>query len=87
MLMKKNMVNEEARKEKVAQQQHLQDQAQREEERVELQETRNSKNLTAAMVKSALGKNDDTLQKAVEVLHNQNGNIQSSFDLNYINTK
>ena len=42
---------------------------------VELKETQASKKLASAMVKSAKGGVDDTLQKAVDFLNNQNGMI------------
>lgn len=55
------------------QEKELLQQQQREEDRLEMEETRLSKDLTSAMVRSALGKQADTLQKAVDVLQNQNG--------------
>lgn len=48
---------------------------QREENLAELAETDASKKLASAMVKSSLGKKDDTLQRAVDLLQNQNGNF------------
>ena len=83
--MKKKMAwTEEQTHVKKAQEQQLLDQEHREEERTELEETRASKKVTAAMVETALGGNiAESLQKIVEVLQNQNGTnkeiIQRSF--------
>ena len=43
------------------------------ENRIELEETEVSKKLDSAMTKSCIDKKDDTLRRAVDLLHNQNG--------------
>ena len=73
MMKKKADQAMEAKKNALAQQQLAIDQDRREEDRIELQETETSKKLALAMLKSASENRGDTLQKAVELLHNQNG--------------
>lgn len=48
----------------------------RRDESIEIQETQASKKLAAAMTRSARGGLDDTLQKAVDLLNNQNGSFE-----------
>lgn len=45
----------------------------RQQDSQELEETHSSKKLAAAMIRSARGGMDDTLQRAVDVINNQNG--------------
>lgn len=72
--MKKSMdLAKEKEKEEVARQKELFEQQKKDEDRIELQETETSKNLASRMSKSAHEKSDDTLQRCVEVLQNQNG--------------
>ena len=68
--MKKNM---EKKKMEEARQQALFEKEQQEHDSFELEETENSKSLSSAMLKSARENSDDTLRKAVDLLHNQNG--------------
>lgn len=73
--MKKKMAcATEEKKKALAQQQQLIDKERRDDDRTELMETETSKKLALAMLKSAQDNSSDTLQKAVELLHNQNGN-------------
>lgn len=56
--------------------QHVEKQFQedkRREDNQEMEETVRSKQLASAMMKSANSNHDDTLQKCVEVMNNQNG--------------
>ena len=76
MMKKKIAFEEEQRIEQAAQGQNQIAQEQREADRVELEETQTSKNLAAAMLKSSLSLESDTLQKVVEVLQNQNGKLR-----------
>lgn len=78
MMKKKLVLAEEQRKEKAYQDQQLIDQEQREEDRIEIEETRLSKNLVSEMVKSALGEQSSTLHKVVDVLQNQNGKSEDA---------
>ena len=88
-MMKKNIAHaeEKKREEKSVEQKRI-EKEQQEEDLLEINETQSSKKLTAAMVKSSLEKNDDTLQRAVDVIQNQNGifiytcNFFSSFTRN-----
>lgn len=73
-IKKKMQMAEVERKEEVSRKEKMLDHDKMDEDRIELQETAASKQLTTAMVKSARGNSDETLQKAVEVLQNQNGN-------------
>lgn len=73
-MMKKKMEQEqEKKKSKKAEEQQLIDEEEKEEERVEIEETRVSKKLAAAMVRSAAEEPSNVLEKIVEVLQNQNG--------------
>lgn len=83
-VMKRKMdhVTEEKKK-AFAQQQQIGQQERRNEDRVELMETETSKQLALAMLKSAKENSDDTLQRAVELLHNQNGNGMLIFQRKY----
>lgn len=73
-MMKKKLAHEEEEKEKEKEKdQSLADQEQREEDWIELEETRVTKNLASSMVASGLAGQADTLQKVVDVLQNQNG--------------
>lgn len=74
-MAKKMALAEEERQRKRREEEEKLEQERREEDRVELEETRVSKDVCSAMVKSALGRQADTLQKAVDVLQNQNGNF------------
>lgn len=75
-MIKKRIASEEEEKRKEkTKEQHLVEQEQREEDRIEIEETRASKNLASSMVRSALAGESDTLQKVVDVLQNQNGNF------------
>lgn len=74
MMKKKMEIAEEKRVEDKNQEQDAIDREQREEDRIELEETHISKKLASSMVKSALGNGADTMQKMVELLQNQNGN-------------
>ena len=74
-MMKKKMETEAADNlHKSNKEQELIQQEEREEERMELEETRVLKNLTSAMVNSSLHNEGDALHRVVEVLQNQNGN-------------
>ena len=76
-MMKKKMAEKQQHKNnELNEQQTIHDQEEREQNLVELRETEASKKLASAMVKSSLERKDDTLQKAVDLLHNQNGNLR-----------
>lgn len=74
MMKKKMVIAEERKVQERAREQDVLEKEQREEDRIELEETRISKNLCAAMVKTPLASGAEALQKVVEVLKNQNGN-------------
>ena len=73
MMKKKMILADEEKEEEIARQKELLEGEEREENRIELQETATSKGLVSTMVKSSLQNTGETLQKAVEVLQNQNG--------------
>ena len=66
----------EQKKKALADKKEMFEQRKREEESIELKETEVSKKLAASMLKSSRNKCDDTLQKAVEVLQNQNSKLK-----------
>ena len=77
-LMKKKIDLENDKKKKnLSHQQELFEQEQRQGDREELEETEASKKLASAMLRSASGQDnyEETLSKAVDLLHNQNGNL------------
>ena len=75
MMKKKMAVAEDRSREKKTGEEERMQRDKHEEDLEELQETRASKKLVSDMVKSALEKNADSLQRAVEVLQNQNGEL------------
>lgn len=83
-MIKKMAQQEEEKKKKKAEEEERLQEERRKEDVIEMEETRVSKDVCSAMVKSALGKQADTLQRVVDVLQNQNGNdrnIQMNFIL------
>lgn len=72
--------NERKKDEKTEEQLRL-EQEEREQNLNEINETQVSKKLCSAMVKSALERNNDTLERAVEVIQNQNGNLAADIPL------
>lgn len=73
MLKKKMIAAKEEEEQENSRRNVLIEAKKKEEDRNELAETEVSKNLASAMVRSARETKDDTLQKAVELLQNQNG--------------
>lgn len=79
VMKKKIALDKELSQKSLIEQQQVYDQERREEDRLEIRETETSKKLALAMLKSANENSDDTLQRAVELLHNQNGNARLFF--------
>lgn len=73
MLNKKRVQEEQLQLQKNNDEQIHLHQEEKNEERIEMEETKVSKNLASAMVRSSLGDQAETLQRVVEVLQNQNG--------------
>lgn len=55
------------------------DNERRDDDAIELQETDLSKKLSQSMLRSARCKDEETMQKMVDLLHNQNGNLCNVF--------
>lgn len=73
-VMKKEMEKKQEKNDAdLSHKKNLFEKQQRDQDREELKETEISKNLSNAMVKSAREQSDETLQKVVDVLQNQNG--------------
>ena len=87
MMNKKIEAENHRRQEEGSDQQRLMDQEKREEDRVELTETTASKKLTQAMLRSCQEHDDgnDTLEKVVDVLKDQNGNGMEWFFFKFTN--
>lgn len=81
MMKKKCEIRQQQKQKESSELEQQQLQEKEAENRTEIAETDASKKLTNAMLASARDKKDDTLQKAVEVLHNQNGNLTLLFIL------
>lgn len=79
-MMKKRMEHDEEKKmAQITKERELVEEEAKEEERIEIEETRVSKKLTSAMVRSALEEPAQALNKIVDVLQNQNGKNSSNF--------
>ena len=76
-LMKKKMEENNDKKEKEkSQQQMMYEEEQRVEDQQEVDDTDKSKRLSSSMMRSARDTDSsETLQRAVDLLHNQNGNL------------
>lgn len=77
LMKKKLMEAKEKDQNQIACQEEEEQERRREEDRMEIEETEVSKNLATAMLRSAANRNDDTLQRAVDLLQNQNGTRHS----------
>lgn len=78
MMNKKIEAENEKKKNECSNQQRIIDQEKREDDRLEMAETDASKKLTNAMVRSSQRNenNNETLDKVVDVLKDQNGNCR-----------
>lgn len=76
LMKKKLQISEEKKQTELSKKQMLLEKEQEMEDQQEVQETDVSKTLSAAMVQSARDhETSHTLQRAVDLLHNQNGNF------------
>ena len=73
--MKKQIDSNNSKQALEEEQLKLQEEAKRKEDKIEMEETLVSKKLSAVMSRNARQQKHDTLQNAVDLLANQNGNF------------